>query len=161
MADLAASTVAVNDIESAQNAPVSEATVQKVGGAINGLLTRMTTAEANIASGNRPLNQAVSLGASVGPTAAGSYTFTGRPCLIVIYSGSQTSGPWGAGNILTLSTSAATLLTTTLAASSSIDFALNPKIAYLASHTAGTYSISLSKNINQGAASFTFLVIEL
>ena len=46
MSDLAASTVRINDIETAQQAPNSEALQQKMGGAINGLLDRIDALEA-------------------------------------------------------------------------------------------------------------------
>ena len=92
MADLAGSQVKVNDIETAQNAPVSEATVQKVGGAINYLLDLDLSDRVDLLE-TTPVQTTLSVPASAefAPLVTGTkltVVANGRPMLFILNGGS-------------------------------------------------------------------------
>lgn len=96
MADLASSLLKVNNIESAQLAPVSEATIQKIGGSINGLIDERGTQNARLLVLEGSPASTTYTGSAVNPaTQTGtvfSMTLTGRPVLF-IFNGGTLSRP--------------------------------------------------------------------
>ena len=165
MSDLAASTVRINDIETAQQAPNSEALQQKMGGAINGLLDRVDALETLRSDPGFLTTGTTAIGFFTSGTQTGiaNFTFTGRPVMIVLYGGSVTNNGNSVSNTFNVSTTTSTLASLTVAGSSiSRAFATDPIVTFLSSHAAGTYQVRYTATISSGSlAAMTITTVNI
>lgn len=121
-----------------------------------------TITRIKLTGGTTSLSGSLSAGGASASTGLGSYTFSGRPCLVVVYAGSLGTG--SAATTFTLSISNVGTVFSKVITSTAHDFSANVSVAYFNSPTSGSQTITLSKSaggFSTGSASIAGAIIEL